>query len=158
VNYALQEVLNVGSGSLIQPRLSPRTNFPVAAKTGTSNLNESTWVVGHTTGLATAAWFGDALGAQNRPGRNLTFNGKFYESLDGYMIAGPMFSKYMAQMAPAYGTNPFPAPPPEMVNGTQSRTPAAPTVPTSPATAPAPAPAPSTPAADTPGNGNKKDG
>jgi membrane peptidoglycan carboxypeptidase len=161
VNYALQEVLNVGSGSLIQPRLSTRTNFPVAAKTGTSNLNESTWVVGHTTGLATAAWFGDALGAQNRPGRNLTFNGTFYEALVGYMIAGPMLSKYMAQMAPAYGTNPFPAPPSEMVNGTQSRTPAAPTVPTSPATAPAPAapvPAPSAPAADTPTNGNKKDG
>jgi membrane peptidoglycan carboxypeptidase len=156
VNYALQEVLNVGSGSLIQPRLSTRTNFPVAAKTGTSNLNESTWVVGHTTGLATAAWFGDPLGAQNRPGRDLTFNGKFYESLDGYMIAGPMFSKFMAQIAPGYGTAPFPAPPAEMVNGTQARTPTVPitpNVPTSPATVPAPAPVPSTPAADTPGNG-----
>jgi membrane peptidoglycan carboxypeptidase len=154
VNYALQEVMNVGSGSLIQPRLSTRTNFPVAAKTGTSNMNESTWVVGHTTGLATAAWFGDPLGAQNRPGRDLTFNGKFYESLDGYMIAGPMFSKFMTQMAPAFGTDPFPAPPTNMVSGggTQSRTPS------TQATAPAaPAPRASTPAADSPGNSEKKD-
>jgi membrane peptidoglycan carboxypeptidase len=151
VNYALQEVLNVGSGSLIQPRLSTKTSFPVAAKTGTSNMNESTWVVGHTTGLATAAWFGDPLGAQNRQGRDLTFNGKFYDFLDGYMIAGPMFSKFMSQIAPGYGTNPFPAPPSNMVNGTTTRTPS------TPATAPAPAPAPSAPASDSPGNSEKKD-
>ena len=33
------------------------------------------------------------------------------------MIAGPQFSNYMAQVAPAYGTNPFPAPPSNMLNG-----------------------------------------
>ena len=121
----MQEVLNGGSGSLIQPRLSTKTNFPVAAKTGTNDTNGSTWVVGYTTGLATAAWFGDPLGDQSRPGRNLTVNGKFYQAIDGYMIAGPMFSKYMAQVAPAYGTNPFTAPPTNMVNGTPARTHAA---------------------------------
>lgn len=154
VNYALQEVMNVGSGSLIQPRLSTNTNFPVAAKTGTSNMNESTWVVGHTTGLATAAWFGDPLGAQNRPGRNLTFNGQFYESLDGYMIAGPMFSKFMTATAPTYGTDPFPAPPSTMVNGAQQ-----PRTPSNGSSAPATAPSqqPSAPAGDGPGNSEKKD-
>jgi hypothetical protein len=68
------------------------------------------------------------------------------------MIAGPMFSKYMAQIAPAYGTNPFPAPPTNMVNGTPART-----TPTTPSTqAPAPAPQSSTPAPEPskPGNGN----
>ena len=68
VAYAMQEVLNAGSGSLIQPRLSTKTNFPVAAKTGTNDTNGSTWVVGYTTGLATAAWFGDPLGDQRRAG------------------------------------------------------------------------------------------
>ncbi|MGN7236094.1 penicillin-binding transpeptidase domain-containing protein, partial [Micrococcus luteus] len=105
VNYALQEVLNRGSGSLIQPRISTRTSFPIGAKTGTSNNNGSTWVVGHTTGLATAAWFGDPLGGQTRAGQKLPVNGKFYPGIDGYMIAGPMFSTYMAKIAPAYGTN-----------------------------------------------------
>jgi membrane peptidoglycan carboxypeptidase len=116
VNYALQEVLNRGSGSLIQPRISTGTHFPIGAKTGTSNNNGSTWVVGHTTGLATAAWFGDPLGNQGRAGQNITVNGQFYEGIDGYMIAGPMFSSFMARVAPAYGTEPFPAPPSNLLS------------------------------------------
>jgi membrane peptidoglycan carboxypeptidase len=151
VAYAMGEVLNGGSGSLIQPRLSTKTNFPVAAKTGTNDTNGSTWVVGYTTGLATAAWFGDPLGDQSREGRNLTVNGKFYKAIDGYMIAGPMFSKYMLQMAPAYGTNPFPAPPTNMMNGA----PAPKTSPSAPATAPAPQP--SSQPSNEPGNSEKKD-
>lgn len=151
VNFALQEVLNRGSGSLIQPRISTRTNFPIAAKTGTSNMNESTWVVGHTTGLATAAWFGDPLGNQSRPGQNITVNGKFYQGIDGYMIAGPMFSQYMAQIAPAYGTNPFPAPPSNLVSGPAPRPS---TQSTSPAQAPTQAPAPAPTGSDDKGRGN----
>ncbi|MCU1547280.1 MAG: glycosyl transferase [Arthrobacter sp.] len=140
VSYALQEVLNRGSGSLIQPRISTRTTFPIAAKTGTNDPNNSTWVVGYTTGLATATWFGDPLGNQTRPGQNVTVNGKFYKGIDGYMIAGPQFSNYMAQVAPAYGTNPFPAPPSNLVTGrTQTVRPTAPptrTNPTTPTTRP----------------------
>jgi membrane peptidoglycan carboxypeptidase len=156
VNYALQEVLNRGSGSLIQPRISTKTSFPIGAKTGTSNNNGSTWVVGHTTGLATAAWYGDPLGAQSRSGQNVTINGKFYQGIDGYMIAGPMFSNFMSKIAPAYGTNPFPAPPTNMVNGTTTRTPSAPNAPVTTPSSPAPAPAPSAPATNGPGNSDKK--
>ncbi|NUP59463.1 MAG: penicillin-binding protein [Pseudarthrobacter sp.] len=152
VNYALQEVLNRGSGALIQPRISTKTSFPIGAKTGTSNNNGSTWVVGHTTGLATAAWFGDPLGNQGRAGQNITVNGKFYQGIDGYMIAGPMFSNFMAKIAPAYGTNPFPAPPSNMVNGTTSPAPA-PTTQATQAPAP-PAPATQAPATQGPGQGN----
>ncbi len=118
VNYALQEVLNRGSGALIEPRISTKTDFPIAAKTGTSNNNGSTWVVGHTTGLATAAWFGDPLGNQGRSGQNITVNGQFYTGIDGYMIAGPMFSKFMAAIAPSHGTDPFPEPPSNLLGDT----------------------------------------
>jgi membrane peptidoglycan carboxypeptidase len=130
VNYALQQVLNEGSGSLIEPRISTRTNFPIAAKTGTSNNNGSTWVVGHTMGLATAAWFGDALGSQGRAGQNVTVNGKFYTGIDGYMIAGPMFSNFMSQIAPGYGTEPFPEPPSNLLYGTPDYQPTVPDNPT----------------------------
>ena len=148
VSFALQEVLNRGSGALIKPRISTRTSFPIAAKTGTNDPNNSTWVVGYTSGLATASWFGDALGGQDRPGRNLTLNGKFYKAIDGYMIAGPQFSNYMTQVAPAYGTDPFKAPPSPLVNGPAPR----PSTKATPApTRPAPSePAPSEPAPSEP--------
>jgi membrane peptidoglycan carboxypeptidase len=108
VNSVLQDVLKVGSGVWINPKI--HTLMPTAAKTGTSNNNGSTWVVGYTSGLATASFFGDALNGQNRPGQNVTINGQFYSSLDGYMIAGPQWVKYMLQAAPLYPANPFPAP------------------------------------------------
>jgi membrane peptidoglycan carboxypeptidase len=147
VNFALQEVLNRGSGSLIQPRISTRTTFPIAAKTGTSNNNGSTWVVGHTSGLATASWFGDALESQQRAGQNVTINGKFYRGVDGYMIAGPQFSNFMSAVAPTYGTNPFPAPPSSLVTGpapiVRPTTPATKEAAPAPTEAPAPSPSPS---------------
>ncbi|MFE4197120.1 transglycosylase domain-containing protein [Paenarthrobacter sp. NPDC056912] len=146
VAYAMGKVLDEGSGSLIRPALNSK-NFPVAAKTGTNDSNGSTWVVGYTTGLATASWFGDPLDNQLRPGRNLTVNGKFYPSIDGYMIAGPQFSNYMLSVAPAYGTNPFQQPPSNLL-GTP-----APTQRSAPATT-TPSTAPSTNGGNN-GNGNK---
>ena len=155
VNYALQQVLNEGSGSLIEPRISTRTTFPIAAKTGTSNNNGSTWVVGHTMGLATAAWFGDALGSQKRAGQNVTVNGKFYTGIDGYMIAGPMFSQFMSQIAPAYGTDPFPEPPSNLLYGAPQFEPSVP-APNFPQPAPNnPQPSPSATTGNGNGNGNK---
>ncbi|WP_251422548.1 transglycosylase domain-containing protein, partial [Pseudarthrobacter sp. NCCP-2145] len=112
VNNVLQDVLVKGSGVWINPKTHDK--FPVAAKTGTSNNNGSTWIVGYTTGVATASFFGDALEGQKRAGQNVTINGTFYPRLDGYMIAGPQWANYMLQAAPLYPTNPFPPPPPSM--------------------------------------------
>ncbi|SDP76215.1 Membrane carboxypeptidase (penicillin-binding protein) [Arthrobacter sp. ok909] len=140
VAYAMQEVLNRGSGALIVPRISTKTTFPIAAKTGTNDSNSSTWVAGYTSGLATATWFGDPLGNQQRAGQNVTINGKFYRGIDGYMIAGPQFSNYMAQVAPAYGTNPFPAPPSNLLNAPAPVAPPRMTIPTTQSTDPATAP------------------
>ncbi|AXJ08571.1 transglycosylase domain-containing protein [Arthrobacter sp. PM3] len=109
VNAVLQDVLKRGSGVYIKPKVQSR--YPVAAKTGTSNTNGSTWVVGYTTGIATASYFGDTLEGQKRPGRNITINGKFYKAIDGYMLAGPQWANYMMDAAGLYPAAPFPAPP-----------------------------------------------
>ncbi|MFF1884092.1 transglycosylase domain-containing protein [Pseudarthrobacter sp. NPDC058196] len=114
VNSVLQDVLKRGSGVWINPKVQDR--FPAAAKTGTSNNNGSTWVVGYTTGLVTASFFGDALGGQKRAGQNVTINGTFYPSLDGYMIAGPQWANYMLKVAALYPAAPF-APPPASMTG-----------------------------------------
>jgi membrane peptidoglycan carboxypeptidase len=109
VNAVLQDVLKKGSGIYINPKVQDRV--PVAAKTGTNNSNGATWVLGYTTGLATASFFGDTLEGQQRPGRNLTINGKFYSRIDGYMIAGPQWGNYMLRVARLYPAKAFPKPP-----------------------------------------------
>ncbi|ASN21552.1 transglycosylase domain-containing protein [Arthrobacter sp. YN] len=112
VNAVLQDVLKMGSGVWIEPKV--HTKVPVAAKTGTSNNNGATWVAGYTTSLATASFFGDTTAGQQRAGQNVTINGKFYKSLDGYMIAGPQWANYMVEATALYPSGPFaaPAPPP----------------------------------------------
>ncbi len=112
VNSVLQDVMKVGSGVWINPKVHEKV--PVAAKTGTSNNNGATWVVGYTTGLSTASFFGDALESQQRAGQNVTINGTFYPRLDGFMIAGPQWANYMVNVAPLYPAAPFPGPPPSM--------------------------------------------
>ncbi|WAH95694.1 transglycosylase domain-containing protein [Arthrobacter sp. MMS18-M83] len=120
VNSVLQDVLKRGSGIYIQPKVQDL--FPTAAKTGTNNSNGSTWVVGFTTGLATASFFGDTMAGQSRAGQNVTINGKFYTAVDGYMLAGPQWANYMTQVAGLYPTAAFPAPPASMA-GTPTPTP-----------------------------------
>mgnify|MGYP003874036813 FL=1 len=117
VNSVLQDVLKRGSGVYIKPKV--HSQFPVAAKTGTSNNNGATWVVGYTSGIATASFFGDALEGQKRPGQNVTINGKFYKGIDGYMLAGPQWANYMLEVAGLYPAKPFP-PPPESMTRKQS--------------------------------------
>jgi membrane peptidoglycan carboxypeptidase len=112
VNAVLQDVLKKGSGIYIQPKVQDR--LPVAAKTGTSNTNGATWVVGYTTGVATASFFGDTLEGQTRAGQNVTINGKFYQNIDGYMLAGPQWATYMQQVAGLYPAASFPPPPESM--------------------------------------------
>lgn len=114
VNSVLQDVLKMGSGVYINPKV--QSQVPVAAKTGTSNNNGATWVVGYTSGLATASFFGDTMQGQQRPGQNVTINGNFYKAIDGYMLAGPQWANYMLQVAGLYPAAPFPPPPASMSN------------------------------------------
>ena len=52
MNSVLQDVLKKGSGVYINPEV--QSKVPVAAKTGTNNSNGATWVLGYTSGIATA--------------------------------------------------------------------------------------------------------
>lgn len=109
VNAVLQDVLKVGSGVYIEPKVQSRV--PVAAKTGTSNNNGATWIAGYTTTLATASFFGDTTAGQQRAGQNVNINGKFYKSLDGYMIAGPQWANFMMEATALYPSGAFTPPP-----------------------------------------------
>ncbi|MGG5174882.1 transglycosylase domain-containing protein [Pseudarthrobacter sp. J1763] len=115
VNYVLQDVLKQGSGWQM-----PKVGAPAAAKTGTNNYNSQTWVVGYTKGLATAAYFGEALeDPSQRLGRDVTINGKFYPVVDGSQIAGVMWGQYMQQVAGLYNTSEFAEPPANLLSAPQ---------------------------------------
>ncbi|MFJ3956471.1 transglycosylase domain-containing protein [Arthrobacter sp. NPDC090010] len=103
----LQDVLSKGSGLLIPDKVKA----PAAAKTGTNQYNNQTWIVGYTRGLATASFFGDPFNAsERRQGQNVTINGKFYRSVDGAYIAGPQWARYMQQVTGFYPHGAFDPP------------------------------------------------
>jgi len=155
VTNVLQDVLTKGSGLLIPQKLG----VPDAAKTGTNEYNNQTWVVGYTKGLATASFFGDPFnGGPTRLGRNITINGKYYPAVDGAFIAGPQWAQYMQHAVGLYDHGDFDAPPQNLIGGTppQTRSRDQATGGTAPSQAPQPtAPQPST-APSKPGNGNGK--
>ncbi|WP_229867072.1 transglycosylase domain-containing protein [Sinomonas cellulolyticus] len=109
----LQDVVTKGSGLLIPEKLS----VPYAMKTGTNNLNNQTWVVGYTKGLATASFFGDPFNSTARVGRDLTVNGRFYPVVDGAYIAGPQWARYMQQVYALYDDGSFTTPPQNLITG-----------------------------------------
>ncbi|MDJ0459669.1 transglycosylase domain-containing protein [Arthrobacter sp. NQ7] len=114
VTNVLQDVLTKGSGLLIPQKLG----VPDAAKTGTNEYNNQTWVVGYTKGLATASFFGDPFnGGPTRLGRNITINGKYYPAVDGAFIAGPQWAQYMQHAVGLYDHSDFDAPPQTLING-----------------------------------------
>ncbi len=68
---------------------------PQASKTGTTDNNSNTWVVGFTPSLVTAAWAGFGTDS-SRSGSNIVVNGQFIENLYGGYFVGPMWAQYMA--------------------------------------------------------------
>lgn len=160
--YAMQQVFAApgGSGSAISPR--PNQNVAnMGGKTGTTDFSQDTWVVGTTSGLATASWFGNPTGNttdKNYQNQNVIINGKFWARLDGAYIAGTAFSTYMNAVAGNYNKAPFPEPSAKMRFGTTSPVPPpARSVPpaNTPSAPPAPpAESPGAPPANPPANGD----
>jgi membrane peptidoglycan carboxypeptidase len=120
VTNVLQDVLTKGSGYNIKDDAGKtiQLGVPAAAKTGTNQYNSQTWVMGFTRGLVTASFFGEALrNPEDRVGRNVMVNGRFWPSVDGAYIAGPQWAFYMQKVAGLYEHGPFDPPPPALVSG-----------------------------------------
>lgn len=67
---------------------------PFAAKTGTTDNNSNTWMVGFTPQLTTAAWAGFA-NASSRPVQDLTINGTYWSVVYGGTFVAPMWLQFM---------------------------------------------------------------
>ncbi|WP_285728101.1 transglycosylase domain-containing protein [Psychromicrobium xiongbiense] len=160
VLFGMTRVLNdpIGSGSIIKPAV--RQTYNIGVKTGTSNFNQDTWVVGTTTGLTTASWFGNPTGNTNDifyNNQNVSFNGIPYPQLDGKDVAGTAFSQYMNTIASSYSPGAFPAVPANLT--TQPVQPKPSGTSSAPASGGASAPpASNPPGGDSKGNGNGNQG
>ena len=105
VNYATQEVMKSGSGSLLN-----YGDQPMAGKTGTNDSRSQTWFIGYNSGMATASWIGNwKAGTESLSG--LEIGGRFYPEIDGSLIAAPSWAKFMQQAGSLYPGEPFANPP-----------------------------------------------
>ncbi|WP_043615560.1 transglycosylase domain-containing protein [Nonomuraea candida] len=68
---------------------------PAAGKTGTTDAQATAWFAGFTPDLAGAVSIGDPRGAQNHKLNNVTIGGRYYPSVFGASIPGPIWKDTM---------------------------------------------------------------
>lgn len=113
VSYVLKNVLTQGSGYQRGIGLENAS----AAKTGTTDDSTQTWMVGYTSGLATASWVGNNdLGGRSLNGLSIGGQSKSY--VDGATFAGAQWQWYMNQVKNDYEHKTF-TDPSAKVTGTQ---------------------------------------
>ncbi|MDN6201767.1 MAG: penicillin-binding protein, partial [Micrococcaceae bacterium] len=78
---------------------------PIAGKTGTNNTASSTWFVGYSTGMATAAWTGRFDG--NAQIKGVEINGKRYSNPDSSTLAAPLWLEYTKDVIDYYPAKGF---------------------------------------------------
>ncbi len=71
-----------------------RLSRDAAAKSGTTDNNANTWMVGFAPQLATAAWAGYADNS-SKPVQDIWINGQYYAEVYGGTFVGPMWVSYM---------------------------------------------------------------
>jgi len=96
VNYALEQVVDVGSGT---GAAIPQAQ--VRGKTGTTDVNGDAWFVGYTSKFTTAVWMGYPEG-QSKPLLNIHGVAK----VNGGSLPAEIFKRYMSVASPADDTPP----------------------------------------------------
>ncbi|MET7999793.1 transglycosylase domain-containing protein [Nonomuraea glycinis] len=81
---------------------------PVAGKTGTSDAQATAWFAGFTPDLAGAVSIGDPRGSQKYKLNNVTIGGRYYGSVFGASVPGPIFKDTMLVALKGVPATPFP--------------------------------------------------
>lgn len=98
----MRGVVNGGTGS----RSNPGGSVPVIGKTGTTDSQVQTWMVGSSTEVATAVWVGNIIGDTSL--RNIS---------GGTVMRHDIFRPIMQLANEQYGGDSFPTPPARLLNG-----------------------------------------
>jgi penicillin-binding protein 1A len=109
VNYALQQVVEAGSGS----GAALPGQAQVWGKTGTTDEYGDAWFVGYTRQLTTAVWMGYPEGQSNKL---LNIHG--VKKVNGGSLPAQIFKRFMSKASPADAT------PPDKVPDLSGKTPA----------------------------------
>jgi membrane peptidoglycan carboxypeptidase len=118
VNALLQGVMTAGTGR------RAAIGRPAAGKTGTTNKRVSAWFVGYTPQLATAVWAGNPSPPPGGyPMYNRTIGGRFYASVCGGCLPGPIWREMMSDAMRGLPEKDFVRPPPDIVRGDVIRVP-----------------------------------
>jgi membrane peptidoglycan carboxypeptidase len=80
---------------------------PVAGKTGTSDAQATAWFAGFTPDLAGAVSIGDPRGSQKYKLNNVTIGGRYYSSVFGASVPGPIFKDTMLVALKGVPPTPF---------------------------------------------------
>ncbi|GAA1868921.1 transglycosylase domain-containing protein [Paeniglutamicibacter psychrophenolicus] len=82
-------------------------SLPIAGKTGTNNGANSTWFVGYTTGMSSAAWVGRYDKQQNLETQGKVIDGVARAWTDSGTWAAPLWTNYMKQVGTLYPAKSF---------------------------------------------------
>ena len=110
-NYALQAVMDRGTGTATNPFLGP-----IIGKTGTTDNAKDTWVVAATTGIAFAVWVGNVEG-------KYSLYDVGFDSASGTSARHVIANQMLAYAIPKYGANEWPAPNPDALRTPQETVP-----------------------------------
>ncbi|MGP5669035.1 transglycosylase domain-containing protein [Glutamicibacter arilaitensis] len=104
--------LNGTLKSIATDRVSKgRVSGPIAGKTGTNNWSTSTWFVGYTTGISTAAWVGrvnaTAAEKENTLQGSMINDQRASMVLDSSTYAAPLWVDFMEEAVHEYERNNF---------------------------------------------------
>ncbi|MFG2072755.1 transglycosylase domain-containing protein [Nonomuraea maritima] len=83
---------------------------PAAGKTGTNNGYTSAWFAGYTPTLAAAVSVGDIRGSYRFPLRGVTIGGRYYGSVQGASLPGPIWVRSMRNALRGTEARGFPGP------------------------------------------------
>ncbi len=81
---------------------------PMAAKTGTTDLNDNTWLAGYVPQLVAVTWTGHA-NASATPLRDITIGDRYYDYVYGSTISGPIWAQYMRWALEGVPVEPLPS-------------------------------------------------
>jgi membrane peptidoglycan carboxypeptidase len=118
MNALLQNVMTAGTGA--RAAIS-RTS---AGKTGTTNRRISAWFIGYVPQLATAVWVGNPSPPRGGyPMYNRTIGGRYYDSVCGGCLPGPIWRQMMSGALQGLPVKGFVQPPFKIMRGDSIRVP-----------------------------------